>query len=85
MHDGSVLHLRKLEEGFDPFDKSSAIAAIEEHRRAGKIMTGLIYLDRTAPDLHELLDTVHRPLNTLSESDLCPGNHVLENINASLR
>ncbi len=85
MHDGSVLHLRKLEEGFDPFDKASAMTAMEEQRRAGKIMTGLVYLDRTAPDLHELLDTVHRPLNTLSESDLCPGNHVLENINASLR
>ncbi len=85
MHDGSVLHLRKLEEGFDPFNKASAMTAMEQHRGEGKIMTGLIFLDRTAPDLHELLDTVHRPLNTLSESDLCPGNHVLENINASLR
>ncbi|MDJ0877156.1 MAG: 2-oxoacid:ferredoxin oxidoreductase subunit beta [Halieaceae bacterium] len=85
MHDGSVLHLRKLEEGFDPFDRASAMSAIARHREAGKVMTGLVYLDRTAPDLHEVLDTVHRPLNTLSESDLCPGNHVLENINASLR
>ncbi len=85
MHDGSVLHLRKLDEGFDPFDKVSAMNAIERNRAEGKVMTGLVYLDRTAPDLHEVLDTVHRPLNTLSESDLCPGNHVLENINASLR
>lgn len=85
MHDGSVLHLKKLDEQLDPFDRLSAMTAIESFRAEGKIMTGLIYLDRTSADLHEVLDTVHRPLNTLSEDDLCPGNRVLENINASLR
>ena len=61
------------------------MTAIENFRADGKIMTGLIYLDRTSADLHEVLDTVHKPLNTLAEEDLCPGNRVLENINASLR
>lgn len=85
MHDGSVLHLTKLDEELDPFDRFSAMTTVERFRREGKIMTGLIFLDRTAADLHEVLDTVHRPLNTLVEQDLCPGNRVLENINASLR
>ena len=85
MHDGSVLHLHKLSEELDPFDKSSALTTIERHRNEGKILTGLIYMDRTAPELHEVLDTVHKPLNTLAETELCPGSRVLENINASLR
>ena len=85
MHDGSVLHLHKLAENLDPFDRLSAMTALEEHRREGKVLTGLMFMDRTAPDLHELLDTVHKPLNTLVETDLCPGGKVLDNINASLR
>ena len=85
MHDGSVLHLHKLDESLDPFDRLSAMNTMERYRAQGEVLTGLIYLHRHAPDLHETLGTVHRPLNTLDESDLCPGNRVLENINASLR
>ncbi len=85
MHDGSVLHLHKIADGLDPFDRISAMNILEEYRSQGRILTGLIYMDRTAPELHEVLDTVHKPLNTLSETELCPGTKVLENINASLR
>ncbi len=85
MHDGSVLHLHKLAEDLDPFNRKSAMTKLEEFKEEGKILTGLIYMDRTAPELHEVLDTVHKPLNTLTETDLCPGSKVLENINASLR
>jgi 2-oxoglutarate ferredoxin oxidoreductase subunit beta len=85
MHDGSVLHLHKVAEELDPFDRNSAANMLASYREQGKILTGLIYMDRTAPELHEVLDTVHKPLNTLAESELCPGSRVLENINASLR
>lgn len=85
MHDGSVLHLHKMDEQLDPFDKRSAMNALEEYSARGRILTGLVYMDRTAPELHEVLDTVHKPLNALGETELCPGGRVLENINASLR
>jgi 2-oxoglutarate ferredoxin oxidoreductase subunit beta len=85
MHDGSVLHLHKLAEELDPFDRTSAMNMLARYREQGRILTGLIYMDRTAPELHEVLDTVHKPLNTLAEKDLCPGGRVLDNINASLR
>ncbi|MCZ6830036.1 MAG: 2-oxoacid:ferredoxin oxidoreductase subunit beta [Gammaproteobacteria bacterium] len=85
MHDGSVIHLHKLTEGLDPFDRASAMNVIEQHRQQGQILTGLIFMDRDSRDLHEALDTVTRPLNQLGPEDLCPGSKVLENINASLR
>ncbi|WP_116365082.1 2-oxoacid:ferredoxin oxidoreductase subunit beta [Parahaliea mediterranea] len=85
MHDGSVLHLHKLSEELDPFCRSSAMMALERYRSSGQILTGLIYMDKDSRDLHEVLETSRRPLNTLAEEDLCPGDKVLQNINASLR
>lgn len=85
MHDGSVLHLEKVSENLDPFDRLSAMVALEQHRAKGHILTGLIYMDKDSRDLHDVLETSRRPLNALQEPDLCPGNKVLANINASLR
>ena len=85
MHDGSSLHLYKLDENLDPFSRRSAINTLEDHRDSGSILTGLIYMDKDSRDLHDVLETSQRPLNELEEGDLCPGNKMLENINASLR
>ncbi|MFT6274654.1 MAG: 2-oxoglutarate ferredoxin oxidoreductase subunit beta [Halioglobus sp.] len=85
MHDGSVLRLHKMAKDLDPFNRGSAMMAIEEHRIKGDILTGLIYLDKTSTELHELMQTSQEPLNQLSEEDLCPGNRLLKNINAALR
>ncbi|MEQ9462907.1 MAG: 2-oxoacid:ferredoxin oxidoreductase subunit beta [Haliea sp.] len=85
LHDGSVLHLEKLAEDLDPFDRVSAMIALEQSRAAGQILTGLVYIDKDSRDLHDVLETSRRPLNSLTEEDVCPGNKVLLNINASLR
>ncbi len=85
LHDGSVLHLHKMSEELDPFDRVSAMNAIEQFRKDGKILTGLVYMEKDSRDLHDELETSRRPLNSLTEEDLCPGNKVLQNINESLR
>ena len=85
MHDGSSIHLYKVDDSLDPFDRRSAIDALEDHRAKGSILTGLIYMDEDSRDLHDVLETSQRPLNNLDEADLCPGNKMLLNINASLR
>jgi 2-oxoglutarate ferredoxin oxidoreductase subunit beta len=85
MHDGSSIHLYKVDEELDPFNRRSAMMTLEDHRESGSILTGLIYMDRDSRDLHDVLETSQRPLNELREGDLCPGNKMLENINASLR
>jgi 2-oxoglutarate ferredoxin oxidoreductase subunit beta len=58
---------------------------LEKHRADGEIVTGLIYLNDEAVDLHERLQTTRRPLNALHEPELCPGSAALEAVNASLR
>jgi 2-oxoglutarate/2-oxoacid ferredoxin oxidoreductase subunit beta len=84
-HDGSVLRLRKIHEDYDPSDRIFAMNYLQQHQAKGEVVTGLLYLDAEADDLHAHLNTVHTPLNLLGEKDLCPGSAVLEKINAALR
>jgi len=85
LHDGSVVHLHKLSEEFDPTDRVAVLNTLQEHERRGEIPTGIVYINPEMPELHEIIQTVEQPLNSLTEKDLCPGIDALEAINASLR
>jgi 2-oxoglutarate ferredoxin oxidoreductase subunit beta len=61
------------------------MAFLQKHAAKGQIVTGLLYVDPEAQDLHAHLDTVETPLNTLGKKALCPGSAALDKINASLR
>ena len=84
-HDGSVLRLRKLDADYDPTDKLQALSYLQERQAEGEIVTGLLYLNEEAGDLHQRLKTVHVPLNTLGTTELCPGSGALDRINEGLR
>ena len=84
-HDGSVIRLAKLHPDYDPHDRVAAMSYLQEHHRAGEVVTGLLYLDPEPQDLHDTLNTARTPLNALSEKELCPGPVTLEAINARYR
>jgi 2-oxoglutarate ferredoxin oxidoreductase subunit beta len=84
-HDGTVLHLRKLAEEYDPRDRITAMNFIQQHHARGEVVTGLLFVDPQAGDLHQHLKTSARPLNRLEAADLSPGRAVLDKINAKLR
>ena len=83
-HDGSVLRLRKLADGYDPGDRLAAMNHIMAHEARGEILTGLLYVNGAADDLHGHLKTVPVPLNRLAERELCPGSAALAAVNADL-
>lgn len=85
MHDGSIIRLRKLDQDWDPLNRISAINAVQEAREKGEILTGLLYMDTAASDLHQLIHTSDKPLNSLTQAELCPGSAALDKLNASLR
>ena len=85
LHDGSVVHLHKLDDKLDIHNRRSALDLIQEYKAEGKILTGLMFMDPESGDLHETIGTVHKPLRNLTERELCPGNSVLQNINAGFR
>jgi 2-oxoglutarate/2-oxoacid ferredoxin oxidoreductase subunit beta len=84
-HDGSVMKLRKTHPEYDPTDRVKALEYVAHHAAKGEIVTGLLYFQPDAEDLHAHLNTVGVPFNKLAEKELCPGAGVLEKLNASLR
>jgi len=84
-HDGSVLSLHKLAEHYDPTDRVGAMAYLASRQALGEVVTGLLYVDPEAEDLHASLETVETPLNALADADLIPGAAALDAINAGLR
>jgi 2-oxoglutarate/2-oxoacid ferredoxin oxidoreductase subunit beta len=84
-HDGTLLRLRSLHPEYDATDRHAAMAFMHAHQARGEVLTGLLYVDPLATDLHTALNTTARPLNALQAPDLCPGAGVLAKINASLR
>jgi 2-oxoglutarate ferredoxin oxidoreductase subunit beta len=84
-HDGSVLTLRKLAADYDVHDRVGAMNYISAHHARGEVVTGLLYIDAEARDLHDLMGTVEAPLNSLAETELCPGSAALDAFNAAHR
>jgi len=85
MHDGSTMRLHKLENNYDASNKRAVLDRMNEAKEKSEILTGLLYIEEDSDDLHQILGTVDTPLNSLTEKELCPGNDVLQEINASLR
>lgn len=85
LHDGSVIRLQKQASDYQPNDRRAALDALAEADEKGEILTGLLYVDPDPTDLHDHLNTLHKPLNALDEAALCPGSATLQSINESLR
>jgi 2-oxoglutarate ferredoxin oxidoreductase subunit beta len=84
-HDGTVLALRKVAADYDPTDRTQAMAFLAERNAAGEVVTGLLYIEPEAEDLHDSLETVPTALNRLSDAELIPGSAALAKVNAALR
>jgi 2-oxoglutarate ferredoxin oxidoreductase subunit beta len=85
LHDGSVVHLHKADEGLDINDRRSALKMIKDYKAKDQILTGLLYMDPDSQECHDIIGTTSKPLRNMTAQDLCPGNKALMNINDSLR
>ncbi|HNR05878.1 MAG TPA: 2-oxoacid:ferredoxin oxidoreductase subunit beta [Saprospiraceae bacterium] len=85
MHDGTYLQINKLALDWDPTDRISSLTKIHRSRMNQEVVTGLLYYEAERKNLHDILNTVDTPLNALEYYELCPGNSVLQTINAELR
>jgi 2-oxoglutarate ferredoxin oxidoreductase subunit beta len=84
-HNGGLLKLRKLANDYDVTDRVAAMNFLETHKARGEIVTGLLYVDPDAEDLHGFLQTHDKPFNTMTDAELVPGAAALAKLNASLR
>ena len=84
-HDGTYLKLRKIANDYDASDRISAMNYLQTHHARGEIVTGLLYVDPEAEDMHAALGTAQAPLNAMTDAALVPGNAALAKLNATLR
>ncbi len=85
MHDGSVLRFRSVPEGYDPSDRIKVEEYIRDRRSRGEIATGLLYLDESGIEMHELNQTPTTALVDLPYEKLCPGAEELAKLQADFR
>jgi 2-oxoglutarate ferredoxin oxidoreductase subunit beta len=85
LHDGGTVRLRKLDAAYDASNKVAAMTYLESRRAKGEVVTGLLYVDAGADDMHVAMKTVGVPLNALGDAELVPGAAALAAVNASLR
>jgi 2-oxoglutarate ferredoxin oxidoreductase subunit beta len=85
LFDGSSIHLSKLAPEWDPTDRFSAVNRLHAAKSKGQVLTGLYYIDVESEDLHAKINTVEKPLNKLTQDELCPGQGQLDGINDSFR
>jgi 2-oxoglutarate/2-oxoacid ferredoxin oxidoreductase subunit beta len=85
MHDGSVIRLRKLDNGYDPTDRFAAMRLLEEAHQQQEFITGLIYLNEGRPSLTELEHLPETPLAHLPVEKLRPSRAALAQVLAELQ
>ncbi len=85
MHDGSRVLLRKVGADYDPTDRTAAFDYLSRHQAKGEIVTGLLFIDETKPDMHEVQGLSAQPLNSVPYEKLNPGQKILNSIQDRFR
>ena len=80
LHGGSKIMLRKLDKDYDPTSRAAAFKYLRERFNAGEIITGLLYVDDSREEMHNLMGNVDTPLAELPLDGLHPGAGELKKI-----
>jgi 2-oxoglutarate ferredoxin oxidoreductase subunit beta len=83
MHDGSVVRFTAVPKHYDPTNRQQVLNYLQENQDA--IATGLLYVDESVADLHEMNRTPAGPLSRLPQSKLCPGSAALHELQEEFR
>jgi len=84
MHDGSVVNFTAVPKNYDPTDRRKVAAYLDE-QPSNAVVTGLLYIDASAPDMHELGESSPTPLRDLAYEKLCPGSGELDRLQEEFR
>lgn len=85
LHDGGIIKLRKLDPDYDPTDRGAAFGKILASKDNEEILTGLLYIDESQPDMHTLNKMEDRPLNQIPYKELNPGAAALKDLQKGFR
>ena len=80
LHDGSKIVLRKIDSEYDPTSRATAFKYLRERFNAGEITTGLLYIDDSRREMHDLMGNIDTPLSEIPLDTLHPGQDELKKI-----
>jgi 2-oxoglutarate ferredoxin oxidoreductase subunit beta len=80
LHDGSKIVLRKIEEEYDPTSRATSFKYLRDRHNEGEITTGLLYIDESRKEMHDLMGNIQAPLCQLPLDSLHPGSDELKKI-----
>src|SRR5215468_1991825 len=80
MHDGSKLQLKKLDRDYDATNKVEALRLLAEAHEKGEMLTGVFYVNTTAPSFIEQLNLTESSLARLPEEMVRPSRQALDEI-----
>ncbi len=80
MHDGSKVMLRKIDEEYDPTSRAVSFKFLRQRYNAGEVVTGLLYIDDSRQEMHELMGNCETPLAQLPLDTLHPGEDELHKL-----
>jgi 2-oxoglutarate ferredoxin oxidoreductase subunit beta len=84
MHDGAVIHLKKLDGSHDPRNRMAAMRLLDEAKEKQEFITGLIYINEERQSLAELERLPETPLAHMSTDRLRPSRSALDELMAGL-
>ncbi len=85
LHGGSKIILRKIDSDYDPTSRAASFKYLRERFNVGEITTGLLYIDESRKEMHELMGNVETPLSQLPLDTLNPGSKELKKILSGYR
>src|SRR5271165_3480600 len=85
MHNGGIVKFKTVPPGYDPTDRRRVSEYLQEHQGTGEVVTGLLYLDESTADFHEMNQTSDTPLARIPYEKLCPGATALEKLQEEYR
>jgi len=85
LHDGSKLLLKKPDSGYDATNRSGVLRYLENQRENGEVVTGLLFIDQSLPEMHNIYRTSGTPLRDIEFEELNPGSEALAKLQASMR
>lgn len=80
LHDGGRVRLRATTSDYDPTNRESAYAHVRACQARNEIATGLLFVDETGRDMHDMMRTVETPLIDVPFEQLCPGSAAMEQL-----
>jgi 2-oxoglutarate ferredoxin oxidoreductase subunit beta len=85
LHDGSTVRLSKVEKDYDPTDRRRVFADLQARQGRGEVPTGLLFVDQSGGDVHDMNATVDTPLAQVPYEKLCPGSTALDELQEAFR